>query len=53
MNQKGGTAALILVFLPICFAIVSMIFNFEVIDLLYLIFISAVVVKYYIKKKKA
>lgn len=53
MNQKGATVALILIFLPICFAIISMIISFEVIDLMYLAFISTIIIKYYIAKRKA
>lgn len=55
MNNKGKgeTASLILMFLPTLFAIISMIFEFEIYDLLYLIIIFGIVVRYYINKKKA
>lgn len=53
MNEKGAIASLILVFLPVYFAVASMIIQFEIIDLLYLIVVSVIVVRYYISKKKA
>lgn len=53
MNKKGAMATSILVFLPACFAFVSMITQFEIIDLMYLIVVFILVVRYYISKKKA
>lgn len=53
MNEKGAIATLILVFLPVYFAFVSMITQFEIIDLIYLIVVFALVVRYYVSKKKA
>lgn len=51
MNGKGATATLILVFLPIYFAIIRMIFQFEISDLIYLLVVLVVVVRYYISKR--
>ena len=53
MNQKGATVSLILVLLPVCFAITSMVFQFDIIHLLYLLVMLVLVVRYKINKRKA
>lgn len=53
MNQKGATVALILVLLPMCFAVTSLIFQFDIMHLLYLSVMLVLVVRYNVNKRKA
>jgi len=52
MKEKGEAILLILTFLPVIFAIASMIIQYETLDLFYLLALFIVGVRYYIEKKK-
>lgn len=51
MNNKGAACALILLFMPIYYAVINVVFQFKTIDLLYLIVVFVVFFKYYIRRK--
>lgn len=51
MENIKEKVAVSLVFLPTLFAIASMIVDFNISDLLYLILVSFLVIRYFIKKK--
>lgn len=51
MDKKGEMTALTLMFLPLCYAVINIMIQLKIIDLLYLIVVFVVFLKYYITKK--
>lgn len=50
-DKKSYIAIIILLFIPVIIAISQLISNFNMLDLIYLVFVAVIVLRYFIKVK--